>query len=56
MIGLKVKKKRFTLLYLEETEVYVQDLTGSCTYWDFQANSAKYELHSDLLITHQKKS
>jgi factor associated with neutral sphingomyelinase activation len=42
MIGLKVKKKRFTLLYLEENELYVQDLTGSCTFYDFTANQRKY--------------
>ena len=41
MIGLKVKKKRFTLLYLEETEIYVQDLTGSCILFDFQTNTQK---------------
>jgi hypothetical protein len=42
MIGLKVKKKRFTLLYLEENEVYVQDLSGSCTFYDFTSNNRKY--------------
>jgi hypothetical protein len=42
MIGLKVKKKRFTLLYLEENETYVQDLTGSCTFYDFNAGAKKY--------------
>mmetsp|Transcript_8685 Transcript_8685/g.7637 ORF Transcript_8685/g.7637 Transcript_8685/m.7637 type:complete len:94 (-) Transcript_8685:2376-2657(-) len=43
MIGLKVKKKRFSLLYLEENEVYIQDLTGSCTFFDFNTGQKRME-------------
>ena len=34
MIALKMKLKRFSLLYLEENEIYTQDLTGIITFKD----------------------
>ena len=43
MIGINVKKKRFTLLYLEENELYVQDLSGSCTFPDYATGSKRYQ-------------
>jgi len=43
MIGINVKKKRFTLLYLEENELYVQDLSGSCTFPDYITGSKRVE-------------
>jgi len=43
MLALNIKKKRFTLLYLEENEVYVQDLTGSCSFTDPSTNQRKLE-------------
>ena len=43
MIGINVKKKRFTLLYLEENELYVQDLSGSCTFPDYITGSKRYK-------------
>jgi len=42
MIGINVKKKRFTLLYLEENELYVQDLSGSCTFSDYVTGTKRY--------------
>ena len=42
MITFNVKKKRFTLLYLEENEIYVQDLTGSCSFPDPETKQRRY--------------
>ena len=50
MIGISVKKKRFTLLYLEENELYVQDLSGTCTFPDFANGTKRYQPFLDVLI------
>ena len=34
MIGLKAKQKRFSLYFLEENEIYTQDLSGFCIILD----------------------
>lgn len=52
MLAFNVKKKRFTLLYLEENELYVQDLTGSCSFPDPSSDTRKY-FHFVLLILFQ---
>lgn len=34
MFSLKAKQKRFSLYFLEENEIYTQDLTGYCLIVD----------------------
>jgi hypothetical protein len=33
--------KRFTLYHMEETEIYIQDFFGNCSFYDFASNEAK---------------
>ena len=41
MIGFKANKQRFNLFYLEENELYKQDLSAICIYKDIHTNEEK---------------
>jgi hypothetical protein len=42
MIGFYSAKNRFSLYYLEESEVYLQDLSAMVSFYDFTLNEEKY--------------
>lgn len=42
MIGFHSTKNRFSLYYLEENELYIQDLSANVTFYDFKMNEEKY--------------
>lgn len=42
MFSLKAKQKRFSLYFLEENEIYTQDLTGYCLILDNNTQKEKY--------------
>lgn len=44
MIGLKAKQKRFSLYFLEENEVYTQDLTCYFTILDIPTQKERFAI------------
>ncbi len=42
MIGLKAKQKRFSLYFLEENELYTQDLSGFCLILDNETQKERF--------------
>jgi len=44
MIGFKKTKSRFNLYYLEENEIYTQDLSIYFIFTDLQSNEDRYIL------------
>ena len=42
MIGLKAKQKRFSLYFLEENELYTQDLSGFCIISDNETQKERF--------------
>lgn len=52
MIGLKAKQKRFSLYYLEENELYTQDLSGFCIIVDNETQKEKFCLISSHFLNY----
>jgi hypothetical protein len=42
MIGFQAAKNRFSLFYLEENELYIQDLSAIVSFFDFRLHEEKY--------------
>lgn len=56
MIGLKAKQKRFSLYFLEENELYTQDLSGFCIITDNDTQKERFPpfLEKKKIIPYKK--